>query len=85
MDGLTALGKYLVRHEETQGDFATRAKVPAPMVSLWSRLDGIERRIPALDNALKIRDATGGEVPLEYWVRLREQRNNRRRKAARIA
>jgi DNA-binding transcriptional regulator YdaS (Cro superfamily) len=71
--GLTRLGRYLEKNKETQGAFADRAQVPAPMVSVWSRNATAVARIPGLANALKIEAATSGEVPTTYWPRLAQR------------
>jgi len=87
----TKLGDYLREHGETQEDFAARAGVPAPMVSMWSRAT---TRVPGRANANKIEIATthGGvaEVPATYWdevaaaiaaQKTAEQKRSRRRSA----
>lgn len=59
----TQLGEYLRVHGMTHEEFADKANVPAPQVSLWSR--GIRR--PGISNAMKIAEATGGLITIEYW------------------
>jgi transcriptional regulator with XRE-family HTH domain len=67
---LTLLGEYLVRYGLTQSQFAEKAKVPAPMVSVWSRRRTALVRRPGRKNAGRIAAVTNGEVPLDYWDEL---------------
>jgi DNA-binding transcriptional regulator YdaS (Cro superfamily) len=67
MTGIAKLSAFLDEHGLTQTAFAELAGVPGPQVSMW--LSG--RRCPGLASALKIEQATNGEVPASSWVKPR--------------
>jgi transcriptional regulator with XRE-family HTH domain len=65
MNGRAKLRRFLKQHGLTQEAFAEKAHVPGPQVSLW--LSG--KRRPGPDSIAKLRDATGGEITFDDWVR----------------
>lgn len=76
----TTLHDYLRKRGETQEAFAARAKVPAPMVSMWAS----GRRLPGLAHAIAIEDATAGEIPARYWIGLGAGRRRKVVKRSRV-
>jgi hypothetical protein len=87
---LTLLGEYIAEIGLTQTQFAELASVPAPMVSVWSRLRTALIRRPGRKNAGRIAVATRGKVPSEYWDEIeaasrRARRSHRQRLTPRTA
>ena len=65
MRGALRLRQFLASKKLSQEEFAARAGVPGPQVSLW--LSG--RRRPNLDSAFKLELATGGAVKVRDWMK----------------
>jgi hypothetical protein len=82
---LTRLGEYLRDRGMKQVEFAELAGVPAPMVSVWSRVESARFRCPGRRNAGAIADATRGAVPSSYWDELLRPPKAARRKSRRKA
>ena len=78
---VTRLGQYLETHGLTHEEFAAKAQVPAPQVSLWSR--AIRR--PGIENAMKIAAATDNEIPVEYWATVHAPPRRKKRPTKRVA
>ena len=65
----TKLAAYLDRTKISHRALAAKAGIPHlhPMISQWASA----KRLPGLDAAVGLEEATGGEVPASYWRKLR--------------
>jgi transcriptional regulator with XRE-family HTH domain len=78
---VTLLADYIARHNLRPGEFAARAGLNASSVSLWMHA----KRRPGLVYAKAIETATNGEVPSDYWLSVKAENNNGRKRQKRVS
>ena len=82
----TLLAEYLRVQKMTHAEFADKAEVPEPQISLWSR--GV--RCPDIANAIKIANATADAegvpfVPVEHWADVKKQKASKKKRSKKVA
>ena len=65
----TLLAEYIAGSGLTQTEFARRAGIPQPMISQYASGE----RLPDIDHAFTLEDATSGKVAVAYWRELKRK------------